>query len=71
METTNIVERVKGKTPRFFVRLRNIGLILAAVSTGILAAPIALPAAIVTAAGYLATASGVLAAVSQLPIESE
>ena len=57
-----IIDRAKAPTPTFFKKLRNIGLTLAAIST----APIALPAAIVTAAGYVAVASGVISAVSQI-----
>jgi hypothetical protein len=61
-----IIERAKAPTPKFFKKLRNIGLTLAAISTAIITAPIALPAAIVTAAGYVAVASGVISAVSQI-----
>jgi len=62
----NIIERVKSPTPTFFSRLRNIGLIMAAICAALATAPITLPAAVVTAAGYLAVASGVLSAVSQV-----
>ena len=62
----NIIERVKCPTPTFFSKLRNIGLIMAAICAALATAPIALPAAVVTAAGYLAVASGVLSAVSQI-----
>jgi len=44
------------------------GLIIAAVGTTILAAPIALPAVAVTIAGYLATAGAIATAVSQSAI---
>ena len=62
----NIIERAKAPTPTFFSKLRNIGLIMAAICAALATAPIALPAAVVTAAGYLAVASGVLSAVSQI-----
>ena len=62
----NIIKRVKSPTPKFFKVLRNIGLILAAVSGTILAAPVALPVIVTSAAGYLAVAGGVISAVSQL-----
>jgi len=62
----NIIERAKSPTPSFFSKLRNIGLIMAAICAALATAPIALPAAVVTAAGYLAVASGVLSAVSQI-----
>ena len=62
----NIIKRVKSPTPKFFKVLRNIGLVLAAVGGTILAAPIALPAIVVTIGGYVAVAGGVISAVSQL-----
>lgn len=66
-----LIQRVKAPTPKFFKKLRNIGLALAAVATTIAAAPVALPAVIIKVAGYLAVASGVLSAVSQTAVEGE
>lgn len=65
----NIVQRVKAPTPKFFKVLRNIGISLAAVSGTILAAPVALPAALVTVAGYAAVGGAVISAVSQTAVE--
>lgn len=62
----NIIKRAKAPTPKFFKVLRNIGLALAAVGGTILAAPVALPVAIVSIGGYVAVAGGILSAVSQL-----
>ena len=67
----NIIKRVKSQTPNFFKVLRNIGLVLAAVGGTILAAPVALPVAIVTVGGYIAVAGGVISAVSQLTTKNE
>lgn len=64
-------ERIKAPTPRFFRVLRNIGLTLAAIGGSVLAAPVALPAAIVTMAGYVVVAGGVMTAVSQSVVEGE
>ena len=50
--------------------LRTIGLALLAVSGSIVAAPVALPAVIVTVAGYAAVAGGVLSAVSQVTVDT-
>jgi hypothetical protein len=61
-----VIDRAKAPTPKFFKKLRNIGLTLAAISTVIVTAPITLPAAVLTAAGYVAVASGVISAVSQI-----
>jgi uncharacterized membrane protein HdeD (DUF308 family) len=65
----NIQERAKAPTPKFYRILRTIGLSLLAISGSILAAPIALPPALVTAAGYAAIAGGVISAVSQITVE--
>ena len=53
-----IIQRAKAPTPKFFRLLRNIGLALAAASAVVITAPITLPAAVVTAAGYVAVAAG-------------
>ncbi|QFZ53338.1 hypothetical protein FEZ18_00210 [Oceanihabitans sp. IOP_32] len=67
----NLKERAKAPTPKFFRILRTIGLSLLAVSGSIIAAPIALPASIVTIAGYVAVAGGVLSAVSQVTVDDQ
>ena len=67
----NIIQRVQSPTPKFFKKLRNIGLILAAIAGTIATAPIALPAVIIKIAGYIAVASGVASAVSQTAVEGE
>jgi hypothetical protein len=67
----NIIERIQSPTPKFFRKLRNIGLILATIATTIAAAPIALPAIVVQISGYLAVAGGVISAVSQTTVEGE
>ena len=64
-------ERYKKTTPSFFRRLRNIGIALAAASGAILAAPVALPAAIITLATYVAVAGTVATAVSQAVVEGQ
>lgn len=61
----SIKERVQSPTPNFFKKIRNIGLVLAAVGGAIITAPIALPAAVVQIGGYLAVAGGIASAVSQ------
>ncbi|MCL4640481.1 MAG: hypothetical protein M5Z89_15905 [Olivibacter sp.] len=61
---TEITERIKSPTPKFFKRIRTIGLTLGAVGGALLTAPITLPATVVTIAGYLATAGIVASAIS-------
>ena len=65
----NLIKRIQSPTPKFFKKLRNIGLILGATSAAILAAPVALPVAVVSVAGYLAVACGVISAVSQTAVD--
>ena len=67
----NIVQRLKAPTPKFFRVLRNVGLVLAAVGGTLLAAPVALPAAVITVAGYITVAGGVMTAVSQTAVDGE
>ena len=66
-----IVERIKAPTPKFFKILRSVGLALLAISGTIVAAPIVLPATVVTVAGYMAVAGGVISAVSQMTVAEE
>lgn len=67
----NIQQRMKQTTPRFFKKIRNIGLALAAAGTALLTAPVALPAAVISIAGYLVVAGSVAAAVSQATTPAE
>lgn len=67
----NIAQRVKAPTPKFFKTLRTIGLALAGIGGAILAAPVAVPAALVTIAGYVTLAGGVMTAVSQTAVDTD
>ena len=67
----NIIQRAQAPTPKFFRILRTVGLALAAVGGSILAAPVALPAAVLTIAGYLTVAGSVIGAVSQTAVGNE
>ena len=62
----NIMQRATAKTPAFFKTMRNIGLTVTALATTVLTAPLSLPPAILTAAGYAATAGLVASGISQL-----
>lgn len=64
-----IIKRAKAPTPKFFKNLRTIGLILATIGGTILTAPVAIPTAIVTAAGYITLAGGIISAVSQITVD--
>ena len=67
----NLLERVSSPTPKFFKVLRDIGLALAAVGGAVLTAPVSVPAAVTSVAGYVAVAGGVLTAVSQATVKGE
>ena len=66
----SIIERMQAPTPKFFKIARTVGLALAAVGGTLLAAPVAIPVGLVTAAGYVALAGGVLTAVSQTAVDT-
>ena len=61
-----IIERAQSPTPGFFKKIRNVGLILASIGASILAAPIALPALVLTIAGYLTVIGAVASTISQV-----
>ncbi|WP_016991036.1 hypothetical protein [Flavobacterium sp. ACAM 123] len=65
----NVIKRVKAPTPKFFRILRAIGLALLAISGSVIAAPVVLPVAVVSIAGYIAVAGGVISAVSQITVD--
>jgi uncharacterized membrane protein YeiH len=64
----NLIERAKAPIPKFFRILRSVGLALLAISGSVIAAPVALPAVVVSVAGYVAVAGGVISAVSQMTV---
>ena len=65
-----LMKRWKAKTPNFWKNIQKVGLAVGAIGGAILTAPISLPAAVITTAGYLVTAGAVTAAVSQLTVEN-
>jgi len=67
----NLIKRAKSPTPKFFKTLRTAGLTIAAVGAAIVTSPVALPAVLVTIAGYMTVAGGVLTAVSQVTTQGE
>ncbi|MCL1974361.1 MAG: hypothetical protein FWG54_06060 [Bacteroidetes bacterium] len=70
VEEMNLIERMQAPTPKFFKVVRTVGLAIAAVGGTLLAAPVAIPAGIAAAAGYIALAGGVLTAVSQATVDT-
>jgi hypothetical protein len=66
----SISERMQSPTPPFFQKLRNLSIILAAVSSVVLTTPVALPLIVVKIAGYLAVAGAAAGAVSQAAVDN-
>ncbi|MGB1269946.1 MAG: hypothetical protein ACPG45_09420 [Flavobacteriaceae bacterium] len=67
----NLVERYNKPTPKFFKILRNIGIALATAGGAIIAAPISMPAIVVSIATYMTVAGTVATAVSQAVVSDE
>ena len=65
-----VTERFTAATPPFFSKLRNIGLLLTAVSGVLMGVP-AIPAIVIKIAGYLAVAGTVMSGVSQATVLKE
>lgn len=65
------MQRAKAQTPPFFRKIRNLGLVLTALATAVLTAPIALPAVVITISGYAAAAGAAATAISQLTLYEE
>jgi hypothetical protein len=61
-----LIQRIEAPVPKFFKRLRRVGLMLTAVGAALMGAPVGLPLIISEAAGYLTVAGSVITAMSQL-----
>lgn len=66
----SIRQRWSAKTPKFWKRVQKVAITLGAVAGVLIAAPITLPAAVVTVASYAITAGTVAATLSQLTVEN-
>jgi hypothetical protein len=71
MNEKTLIERWKAETPKFWKRVQRWAIITGAVAGIILAAPVTLPAAVITTATYLATVSATLATASQLTVDDK
>ena len=67
----NLVERVTAPTPKWFKFIRTVVIALSAVGGAILTAPVALPATIVTVAGYVLLGGTVATAIAQTAMQTE
>jgi ABC-type xylose transport system permease subunit len=66
---TNIKKRWNAPTPKFWKNVQKVAIAIGAAAGVVIAAPITLPTAVVTVAGYLVTAGTVAATLSQLTVE--
>lgn len=66
----DLINRWNAKTPGFWKKVQKVGLTAGALGAAIVAAPIALPAALVTVGGYLIAVGTVTATLSQLTVET-
>ncbi len=57
--------RWKSESPDFFKKVIHFGIALGAIGAGILTSPIALPAIVVTAGGYLVTVGSTAAVIAK------
>ncbi len=64
----DLFERMEHPTPKFFRRLRNIGLGLTAIGGAVVTLPVMLPIVLTNIAGYLIVAGTVASVVSQTVI---
>jgi hypothetical protein len=66
----NLQQRWNAKTPTFWKKMQKIGIIAGTIGGIIVASPVALPALLISASGYLLLAGTVTATLSQLTVES-
>ena len=66
----HLIERWNTKTPSFWKKVQKIGIIAGTIGGIIVASPVALPAILVSASGYLILAGTVTATLSQLTVET-
>ena len=66
----NLQQRWNTKTPTFWKKVQKIGIIAGTIGGIIVASPVALPALLVSASGYLILAGTVTVTLSQLTVES-
>jgi hypothetical protein len=67
----SLKDRWNAKTPKFWKRVQRIAIIAGTIAGIIIAAPVTLPAAIITAAGYIAVVGTAVATTAQLTKEDK
>jgi ABC-type protease/lipase transport system fused ATPase/permease subunit len=69
MKLKELKNRWKAETPKFWKKVQKISIAAGVIGGAIIAAPLALPAALVTVGGYLVAVGSVGATLSQLTKE--
>jgi hypothetical protein len=70
MEEKTIKQRWKAKTPKFWKKVQKLGIAAGVLGGILLASPVALPAAVLTGAGYLIALGSATATLSQFTVEN-
>lgn len=71
MRKLTLLQRIMAPVPKFFQRMKMLGLILAAIGGVLVAAPYEIPLALVNIGGYLIVAGAVATAVAQTAVEEK
>lgn len=66
-----LYDRLKAPTPKFWQRVRRVGVVLGSAGAAMLAAPATLPAWIPVAGGYVVLAGSLITALSSLTCEDQ
>ncbi len=69
MKLRELKNRWKAETPKFWKKVQKISIAAGVIGGAIIAAPVALPAAVITVGGYLVAVGSVGATLSQLTKE--
>jgi hypothetical protein len=65
----NLKDRWKAKVPEFWKKVQRVGIVAGVIGGALLAAPISLPATLITGAAYLVVIGTTTATLSQLTKE--
>lgn len=71
MRKLTLFQRIMAPVPKFFQRMKMLGLILAAIGGVLVAAPYEIPLVLVNIGGYLIVAGAVATAVAQTAVEEK
>ena len=67
----NLKQRFLAPTPKFWKKVRNIGITVGALGGGLLTLPISLPTSLVTIAGYMVATGTLTGILSQTTVKDK